>query len=182
VNTFEYSDLLLPLFIGAANLVSAGLLHRAIVRNSTLLSRRHFFESLAVLAFLIALTLVVAGFVLWRDNPRFVLVCSVLWISACAVAVLILQHANRRRADDELTLPEQWLTSAERSTEVRVESLDGPTGATRAGAVPLDAATRERLKKARRQRSASNERFRMNRSVYSVPSPGRCDRPERPER
>ena len=188
MNAFDYSDLLPPLFLGVGDLLCAGLLHRTIVRNSALLRRRHFFESLAFLAFAIALILLVGGFALWRGNPDFVLVCSAGWMLFCTAAAAVLWHRNRSRADTELTLPDLWPALPERPADAypaarapgyREPTSPRPEGAKPSRPVPLDAATRARLKKVRRERSGGDGRFRLNRTGPAKGDPPGHDRPDR---
>lgn len=171
MNASDYSDLLPPLFLGVGDVLCAALLHRAILRNSVLLRRRHFFESLALLALAIALVLLVGGLALWRTNPDFVLVCSGGWMLLCIAAAAVLWYRNRSRADAELTLPDLWPALPERPADehppARVPSHHEPASprpgvAERSRPVPLDAATRARLKRVRRERSGGDGRFRLN--------------------
>ena len=191
MNTLDHVDLLPPLILGVVNVLFAGLLHRAIVNDSILLRRRQFYESLALLAFLAAFVLLVTGFLMWRQNPRFVIVCDAIWISGCIVALLALRRRDGR-GSEELVMPEAWPDLPERSPrssprsapprrEAGTPAPSGPLGpATPEGAVGTRVGARPgvrapaRLKLVRRERSAgsaddrleSDRRFRLNRSVY----------------
>jgi|GEM_PF-6371837 len=183
MNASDYSDLLAPLALGVANLFFAGLLHRSIVHDPTLLRRRHFFESLAVLALLVALLVLVAGIALWRGNPHFVLVCSVGWMVFCLIVAAILRYRKRRDAADELAVPESWPTLSD-------PPADGPPGApvsrrpetpvpsepNRGRTVPLDALTRARMKRALRERSVDGARARAPRPARPGQGSRRPDR------
>lgn len=170
MNAFPYSHVLPPLVLGLADLFFAGLLHRAIVRNAALLRRRHFFEFFAVLAFLIALLLLATGFGLWRENPRFVLVCSATWALGCTVGAYLLGRRGGARANDELSLPEPWPLLPQDVDDIARLSGRSRSSSRADGTVApparLDAFTRARLKRARRLRSVDGGRSLVNRSAY----------------
>ena len=175
MNTFDYAELLAPLALGATNLFFAGVLHRAIVRSSTLLRRRHFFELLAVFAFAVALVLMLGGFALWGENPRFVLAYGAAWALACTLAAAVLRHRNRRRAEAELTLPDAWPPATSSRADANAGAGRARTDGDREP-VPLDALTRARLKKARRERLDGTRRLRNRASGTTRDLPERGGR------
>lgn len=185
MNTFDYSSVLSVLALGVTNFFLAGVLYRSIINSSTLLRRRHFFESLAMLAFVLAFLITAVSFALWRENPHFVLLCTGIWVMSClAFTALVWSHDSRH--NDDLALPDVWPSPPRRLVEtdatasnLREQVSYGPNDETRERMSSLDAFTRARLKKARCKRSVGEGYFLNNRLVYRKGKREKNDRTDR---
>jgi hypothetical protein len=113
VISFNASDIATLTAVCVVNLFFAGLVHRAVILSSRLLSRRQLFEGLSVGGFAIAFALCVFSVLTWLRNPVFVIVCTVSWSIFCmAVIARIWWGYHKKTARDELELPDTWHETA----------------------------------------------------------------------
>lgn len=95
--SFNNSDIVFLAALCVSNVVSASVVHRAVLLNSGFMQRRIFFEGLSLFGILAAIALSLFSVLIWVRNPAFVIACTAVWVTLCMLTVVRIWRDHRKR-------------------------------------------------------------------------------------